>query len=667
MNGYIKRIMILLMCVTLVISAPAAAMAAPAAMPEPSVGAGEDSFINSEDKAESSTSIDILITGTLEILAQTEDCLIKEGDDLELAVEVTGVGPFKYTWEVSTDGGATWQTPDGATDSPTYQIVDAQADAENAVVQQFAYRVTVEDKFGNEESTIINIGVEDNIAYLRIPDEEDKVAVSAWMLKSTKLISDRIGEGNPAYDELYRHLTPGCLPINAVNLALYNDVVEENYFIGQQEVEFLVGDEYNGETLKVFQLLDGEVIEYTGVVVDGVLTIVVDELSQFMVEAPSDEARIITVNTGEGGTASPNGDITVREGDDRRIVFLPDAGYVIDKVLLDGEEVEITGNYLDLEDISEDHTVDVTFKEAEPEQKSYAVRVIANEHGSADPSGYFRVPGGDTLIINVTPDPGYEIDRVRINWDEEYAVVGNQIVFPSVVESMVVEIFFREAVGDPAAVTRVITATADAGGSISPEGETDVAYGGDMYFNIIPDEGYVIDKVYVDGVEVEVTDGTYHFINVVDDRTIHATFKEGDTPDTKYVTVETISGDNGSISPEGEVQVPVGGSLTVHFTPDSGYVVRAVYVDGKLVANGGTSYTIDNITADTTVRVEFSPVALIPTGDITPNVDTTLWWVLLGAASGIAILMIILIIVRRRKKDEEDEEGGQDTEEYPLG
>lgn len=665
MNNYIKRIAVLLMCVALVIVAPISAMAAPAATPpEPSVGEGEESIVNPDDEAEASTSVDILITGSLEILAKTEDCLIEEGDDLELAVQVSGVGPFTYTWEVSTDGGVTWQTPEGAENSDRYLIENAQASTEDSVVQQYAYRVTVEDKFGNQESAVINIGVRDSIAYRRILDEADKVAVSAWMLKSTQLSSSVIGEGNPAYDELYRHLTPGCLPVNAVNLALYNDTVEDNFFIGEQQVEFIVGEEYEGQTLKVFELLDGNVIEYTGVVENGILTITVDELSQFMVEAPSDEARVITVIPGEGGSASPSGEISVREGDDKRIVFLPDEGYVVDKVLLDGEEIEVESNFIDLEDISEDHTVEVTFKEAEPEQKSYAVRVEPKEHGTASPIGYFRVPGGDSLVINVTPDYGYEIDRVRINWDEEYAVVGNQIIFPAVTESMVIEIFFSEIEGDPAAVNRVITATADEGGTISPAGETEVLYGGDMYFSIIPDQGYVIDKVYIDGVESSDVDGTYHFINVVEDHTIHATFKEGTTPDVDYVTITAESGENGSISPEGKIQVEKGGDQTFHFTPDTGYVVRAVYVDGKLVANGGSSYTIRDVTADTTIRVVFSPVALIPTGDITPYVNTTLWWILLGAAGGVAVLMIILIIIRRKKDD--DEEDDQTPNGYPM-
>ena len=663
MNNYIKRIVVLLMCVALVIGAPISAMAAPVAMPEPSVGQGEESEINSEEKAEASTSVDILITGTLEILARTEDCLIEEGDNLELAVQVSGVGPFKYKWEVSLDDGDTWTTPDGATNSDRYQIIDAVADKEDAIIQDYIYRVTVTDKFGNKVSEEINIGVRDAIAYRRILDKGDKVAVSAWMLKSTRLSSKGIDEGNPAYDEMYRHLTPGCLPINAVDLKLYNRTVAEKFYIGEPVVEFIVGEEYEGQTLKVFQLLDGKVVEYTGVVEDGILSITVPKLSQFMVEAPSEDAMIVEVTAGEGGSASPEGMFSVRKGRDQKIVFLPDAGYAIDKVYVDGEEVEVATNYIVLENVKADHKVEVKFKKVVTSGERHAVKIEAKKHGSADPSGYFWVDDGETIVINITPDKGYKVDRIRVNWKEEYSVVGNQFVFPAITEETYAEIFFVKDPNDPSAASRVIEASAGDNGSISPSGDVDVLYGGDMYFYIIPDEGYIIDKVYIDGAASDDIDGEYHFVNVVDDHTIHATFKKGTNPGGNFVTITAESGKNGTISPAGKLQVPKGGTQTFHFTPASGYVVKAIYVNGKLVATRGTSYTIKDIKADTTIKVEFAPVALIPTGDITPYVNTTLWWVLIGAAGGVAILMIILII--RRKKDD-DEEDGQNPNGYPM-
>ena len=75
-----------------------------------------------------------------------------------------------------------------------------------------------------------------------------------------------------------------------------------------------------------------------------------------------------------------------------------------------------------------------------------------------------------------------------------------------------------------------ITATAGRGGGISPSGTVKVFYGGDQTFTITPDEGYVIHDVLVDGrsvldqVVIKGRMGTYKFVNVTSDHTIHAIF-----------------------------------------------------------------------------------------------------------------------------------------------
>ncbi len=68
-----------------------------------------------------------------------------------------------------------------------------------------------------------------------------------------------------------------------------------------------------------------------------------------------------------------------------------------------------------------------------------------------------------------------------------------------------------------------ITATASAGGSISPSGTVNVNQGKDRTFTITPDEGYFIKDVTVDGKSVG-TVRKYKFENVTEDHEIHAEF-----------------------------------------------------------------------------------------------------------------------------------------------
>lgn len=71
---------------------------------------------------------------------------------------------------------------------------------------------------------------------------------------------------------------------------------------------------------------------------------------------------------------------------------------------------------------------------------------------------------------------------------------------------------------------KTIFATADAGGSIMPAGDVDVAIGGSCSFVITPDDSHEIKDVLVDGKSVGAVAG-YSFKGVFDDHTIHAGFR----------------------------------------------------------------------------------------------------------------------------------------------
>ena len=69
-----------------------------------------------------------------------------------------------------------------------------------------------------------------------------------------------------------------------------------------------------------------------------------------------------------------------------------------------------------------------------------------------------------------------------------------------------------------------ITVEAGPGGSVSP-GTTTVVEGEDVSFTITPNEGYIIERLVVDGVEVHTLD-RYSFLTVDSNHTLSVTFRE---------------------------------------------------------------------------------------------------------------------------------------------
>ena len=84
-------------------------------------------------------------------------------------------------------------------------------------------------------------------------------------------------------------------------------------------------------------------------------------------------------------------------------------------------------------------------------------------------------------------------------------------------------------------------------------------------------------------------------------------------------TIDASAGSHGSIAPQGLVTVKAGESKTFKFTPETGYQVNDVVVDGKSVG-AVNSYTFKNVIADHTITVTFEkksspPVIIVPPDD----------------------------------------------------
>lgn len=82
-------------------------------------------------------------------------------------------------------------------------------------------------------------------------------------------------------------------------------------------------------------------------------------------------------------------------------------------------------------------------------------------------------------------------------------------------------------------VQYTITATAGANGKVTPEGTITVTQGGSQTFTIIPDSGYVIDTLTIDGSAVAVST-SYTFSGITSNHSISVTFK----PEPPVITLQ---------------------------------------------------------------------------------------------------------------------------------
>ena len=97
-----------------------------------------------------------------------------------------------------------------------------------------------------------------------------------------------------------------------------------------------------------------------------------------------------------------------------------------------------------------------------------------------------------------------------------------------------------------------------------------------------------------------------------------------------YYTIKATAGAGGSISPSGNVSVREGGDQTFTITPDKGYAVANVKIDGKSIG-AVKSYTFENVSSPHTIEAIFvKGTASASTGD---SSNLPLWSALLLAST----------------------------------
>lgn len=325
----------------------------------------------------------------------------------------------------------------------------------------------------------------------------------------------------------------------------------------------------------------------------------------------------VTATSGAHGTVSPAGVSNYYHGTDVVYSIVADLGYFISSVTVDGVDNmpindELTTGSYTFYNINDNHTISATFA-----PKMYTVTVNAGQHGEITPgTGEFAY--GATPLFHITPDAGYGIVDVTVDGASVGAV--NAYTFPALTADHTIAATF-------AAYQYTINATAGNGGTITPAGNTTLAYNGTQVYTISANAGYHVSDVFVDGASVGAVT-SYTFSNVTDNHIIYAAFEANE------YTVTVNQPANGMITP-GTTTVLYGATPAFVVTPNVGFNVTAITVNGSNVplanvpnVNGTYTYTFPAISANQTITATMTAKTYTITataganGSINPGTQT---------------------------------------------
>ena len=292
----------------------------------------------------------------------------------------------------------------------------------------------------------------------------------------------------------------------------------------------------------------------------------------------------ISISAPSNGQILPANSMILAAGSSQTLSIVPNSGFVITDVQVDGNSVGPVSQY-QFSNLNSCHTISATFS-------SISYTIVANSQGSGSitPSGSVGVAAGQNETFTITPAANNAISGVTVDGTSVGAV--SSYTFTGVTANHTITATFAPA-------TYTISASVQGSGSISPSGSVSVAGGQNATFTITPAANNAISGVTVDGTSVGAV-SSYTFTGVTANHTITATF----APAT-YTISASVQG-SGSISPSGSVSVAGGQNATFTITPAANNAISGVTVDGTSVG-AVSSYTFTGVTANHTITATFAP------------------------------------------------------------
>ena len=237
----------------------------------------------------------------------------------------------------------------------------------------------------------------------------------------------------------------------------------------------------------------------------------------------------------------------------------------------------------------------------------YTVTIADDGNGTATATPAAAEEGME-VTLSAEPKTGYHFKEWQVV-SGSVTIVNNKFIMPS--GEVKIRAIFEE---DAASTPGEFTISFDGNGGTPSVGSMTTT---DQKLASLPDASrsgsYTFDGWYTEkNGGTEITTATVF----VADTTVYAHWTYiGGGSYYSYYTIRATAGLNGSITPSGWSSVREGLDQTFTITPDKGYVVAKVLVDGRNVG-AVKSYTFKNVTKEHTIEVTFRKAGSSPgTGD----------------------------------------------------
>ena len=231
-------------------------------------------------------------------------------------------------------------------------------------------------------------------------------------------------------------------------------------------------------------------------------------------------------------------------------------------------------------------------------EEQFTVTVTSGGNGTASAS-HVKAVAGTEITLTAMPKEGYHFKEWQVI-SGGVTIKDNKFLMPSA-NVEVKAIFEKDA---PPAPTEFIVTFDGNGGTPSADSMTTTNQKLPSLPSASRSGSYSFDGWYTkkSGGTKITTDTVFSAKTTV---YAHWTYTGGSSSNYSYYTIKATAGAGGSISPSGNVSVRGGRDQAFTITPDKGYAVANVKIDGRSIG-AVKSYTFENVKRAHTIEVSFT-------------------------------------------------------------
>ena len=430
-------------------------------------------------------------------------------------------------------------------------------------------------------------------------------------------------------------------------LAVFSPTYQVNVIGGQVDQKYFRDGYVEGDEIFILANTAKAGYHFAGWFADGVKVESQDYITGFAM--PANDVTLIALYepdvhtitagaSGLGGTISPTGYVTMKDGEDCTFKIQANDGYVIDELTVDGEKIaSAAGRSYDyeLKSVTDDHDINVTFKKYGQEEENTYYLTVLNAEGEGKYaagkhvhiSAYEPAPKKRFAGWSIVSPENLSEEEIKNIFKFSLDEADTDLVMPAYklsIKADYEEIFSIYAVAGEHGQIHCVSdyygaVTVPAGGyETLSAAEEDT-----LRFSITPDAGYEISTLKVGGETVDAAEyasGTYTLSGVTKDSMLEVTFQKAEEK-TVYYTINASASDGGSIKPSGTVNVQKGSNYSITATANDGYYLDSLTVNGnKIPITASTedaqdvetdpvttyTYELTSVDQDYTIHAEFA-------------------------------------------------------------